>query len=735
MENTQETKDADPINAIPEPPEEFVDYEFSGVTLQFPSNATPEQIQGAIKGFMSTPEFDRIVDKDTGAPAYVRGIVGSVYKPEDKLSTLQKYYPDAMPYGENFVFTNPSTGRPTLYNPKGLDIGDVASVAREATVTVGSGLGATIGAGGALVAGQAGPQIAAPEELLTVPLAASAGSGLGAGIAGSAYDALLSVFGLKVDTRSSLQVASDTTIEVAGSALGEGIGRQVGPLLKKQLGGATKEAQKIAAQFKSLGIEPSASVVTGGRRLGRVEAAVAQTAAGGNIIDEQAGRIVEQTSKAVDDIVRQIGEPKTAQGAGEAIRQAAVKASERFGFKQEKIYTQAFDLIGRDTLVEVSAIKALKTEMLVELKRAPKSMAPSINKAISMLDNILADASAAVKTESTGILDQSGNAITREVSRKGAGIEFSALRKIRTNIGRDLADPLLSGSTGSQNEAMKRVYAALTLDMSNAAAATSDEAAKKLAVADRYTRIWSNTTQTMINKIGKFDADEKAYKFALAASRDGGTSLSRLRGVFTPEEWDTVAATVLDRLGQANPGVQNAAGDTFSINSFVTNWNKLAPEAKQALFGGKRYASQRQALDSLVDLMAKMKDVKRFSNTSNTAGTLHTLIAFNALGGAVGAMSTGDIEGGALGITTTVAGSILAPRAAAKLLTNPNFVNWLAQPVEQGIRSVPAHMARLVAIGKANPEIKEEVDQFIKQMQLNTKPQDQPVNKNNQQSE
>lgn len=715
-----ETQEKEPSSFIPPDEQEYADYEFAGITLQLPANAKQEDINTAIKGFMATPDFDRLIDKKSGAPAYVRGIVGSVYKQEDKLATLQKYYPDAAPYGENYVFTNPNTGRPTLYNPKGLDIGDVASVAREGTVMAGSALGATAGALTALTAGQAGPQIATPEELVTVPMAASIGSGVGAGVTGNAYDALLTMFGLKVDTRPQQQVIMESAVESGGAAVGEAFGRQIGPAIKQAIGGGTKRAQQLANLFRSLDIEPSATVVTGGRGLGRVEAALSQTAAGGKIIDDQAEKIVSQTAKATEKIVREIGEPKTAQGAGEAIKQAAKKAAERFGVRQSELYDEAFDLVGTDTKVSLESVKSLLVQMKSELAKAPKSptLQKSLGPAIRELEGIIDTERVTKSIIDTGIIDDLGRPITKETVKGGGGFQFNALRGIRSRIGEEIGDPL---TRSLQKTSMARVYAVLSQDMGATAASVSDDAAKKVAVADRYTRLWSNTTAKTVEKILKFDADEKAYRFALAASRDGGSSLNRLRRAFTPEEWDTVAATVLDRLGDATPGMQNAAGDAFSINTFLTNWNKMAPEAKDALFGGARYKSQREALNMLTDLMSKMKDVKRFANTSNTAGAMHTLLALNALGAAGGAIATGDVEGGGLGLATTVTGTILAPRAAAKLLTNPQFVKWLAEPVEQGISSAGAHIGRLVAIGKANPEIKEEIDQFLKQLELNTK--------------
>lgn len=78
--------------------------------------------------------FNQSLDKRRGAPFGVRAVVGSLENPQDRLATLRKWYPDAQPYDDdNSVFTDPDTGRPTLYNPPGiiLDLGDFASVGGE----------------------------------------------------------------------------------------------------------------------------------------------------------------------------------------------------------------------------------------------------------------------------------------------------------------------------------------------------------------------------------------------------------------------------------------------------------------------------------------------------------------------------------------------------------------------------------------------------------------------------
>jgi len=96
------------------------------------------------------------IDEKRGAPSRVRMSVGASSKPEDKLSTLKKYYPDATVWGDdNFVYTDPDTKTKVLFNPEGLDMGDVHENARMVAEFIGGSAAGTA----AVIAGQAGPQV------------------------------------------------------------------------------------------------------------------------------------------------------------------------------------------------------------------------------------------------------------------------------------------------------------------------------------------------------------------------------------------------------------------------------------------------------------------------------------------------------------------------------------------------------------------------------------------------
>ena len=660
---------------------EPLEIEIGGAILELPAGASEDAVKQAVETFRASPEFDKLVDKNTGAPARVRGIVGGAPL-KDRLANLKQFFPDAQPFGsDNFVFSNPETGRPTLYNPEGLDVGDVASVGREATQTVFAGGGAIVGAGaGFLTGAPTGPGV-----VLTTPTGAAIGAGLGSAAGGSLFDFVMNMSG-RIDTRSFLESTLDTALDFFGGAAGQRGGELIGEGFKVAVGSTKEGARRLAEAFARLRVEPPAGAVTGSRAIGSLEKGLESTFTATSVMQQQAERVIAQTRAAAEKLAGKFGPVKTVAGAGETIKAAAVRAAERFGFTQERAYTEAFDLVGETTPVAVPAIAELRQAMMAELARAPKSLKRALDSALGMLRSIEADAAE-------------------------GGIEFAALRQIRTGIGKDIATPQLSGSTGAQNEGLKRIYAALTLDLGTAARQAGPKAAKKLDVADRFTRLFMTTSNKTLTKIAKFDADEKAFNFVMSTTKDGAQMLARLRRHFTPEEFDTVAATILGRLGLARQGAQNATGDAFSVNTFLTNWSRMTPEAKKILFGGPRYRDLVEPLDDLVRVVGSLKEMEKLANTSNTGRVMATYMTLQTLGGTLGAFAGGDVQSGAAGVL----GALVAPRVAAKLITSPRFIKWLLTPVTSP-NGIGAHLGRLVGIAEAEPELREEIAQYVAAM-------------------
>jgi|TARA_R100001530_G_scaffold37085_1_gene28792 hypothetical protein len=642
---------------------------------------TSEEIKAAIANYRKTPEFAATIDKETGSSNRIRLAVGSAQTPEDKLATLRRFYPDAVAYdGDNFVYTDPSTGKTILHNPEGLDVGDVAGSAREITQGVFSTGGAVAGGTGGFIVGTP----TGPGALLTGTKGAIIGSGVGNALGGATFDFFASAFGLTVDTRGPLEQTLGTVTDYGIGVVGQRGGDIASIGLQKAFGGGKEGAKFLYQQFIKLGVkEPPAGAVTGSRALGSIEKGLGNTPSSAQILQDKAEAVIKQVTETARKTVAKFGEAKSTQGAGQIVKKAAENAAKKFGFKQEKIYTEAFDLVGENAPVALNAVKVLRQELEDQLATAPASLAKSLGPAIKFLKGVEKDAPT-----------------------------FKSFRMIRTTLREDLASPTLTGSSGSGNLNMARAYGALTQDMSATAARAGPKAASKIKQADKLTRIWMEKSAALMNKIDKFDADEKAFKFIQTSAKDGGSALARLRGHFAPEEWDVIAATVLHKMGLATNSAQNAAGDVFSVSTFMTNYAKLAkdaPEALKVLFSGPRYKEANEALNLLVRATSSLKAIEKLTNSSNTANSMIAYSTISTLGAALGAAAGGDLPSAAGGVITV----IVAPRVAAKLITNPKFVKWLVTPITDPSK-IPAHIGRLVGIGKVAPEIKEEIHAYIK---------------------
>jgi hypothetical protein len=68
-------------------------------------------------------------------------------------------------------------------------------------------------------------------------------------------------------------------------------------------------------------------------------------------------------------------------------------------------------------------------------------------------------------------------------------------------------------------------------------------------------------------------------------------------------------------------GSESIADAGFSPNKFVSNWNNLSKEAKEAMFGGTEYASLAPALDDLVFTIDRVgKSASQMANPSALPG-------------------------------------------------------------------------------------------------------------------
>ena len=243
------------------------------------------------------------IDEERGAPSRIRTAVGAAATPQDKLDTIKLYYPDAKPWGnDNYIFNNPDTGTQTLFNPKGLDMGDVSENARMVFEFVGGG----IGGAAAVVGGQLGPQIATPEEIVTVPLAV----GVGAATGGKVYDVIADLFYPNVETRGLIEQTADVGIDVLANAVGQRAGElmEVGAkqVLSKGSGLARKGSDEIMKAFTSSNVSPMPGAVSGSKTLQGIEQALSRLPASADIIGDKLAKTIDDMGEYALKIVNRL---------------------------------------------------------------------------------------------------------------------------------------------------------------------------------------------------------------------------------------------------------------------------------------------------------------------------------------------------------------------------------------------------------------------------------------------
>lgn len=628
------------------------------------------------------------IDASTGAPAAVRAVVGSV-PDADRLQAIKKFYPDAKPAGDdNFVYTDPKTGTKKLYNPSGLDMGDLASLVPEAAQMVGGTVGAALGgAGGTAVAPGVG----------TVA-GAVGGAGVGASIANEAVQRTAMALSGVTDQRSAGQQIKDAAATTALNSVGEGVGVGAAAGVKAAIKGLARggAAGRVATgqaidDLQRFGVTPSAAQATPNASLDTVESFVGKMPGGAGVIRQAAQKQSDAVAAAVATRVAAMTKSTAAPEAfraGNAVQAGVQGFVKDFGDKADALYGKLDGYIPSDTPVQVSNTAQVLSDVAEPTAGAENFSRSNINPKLStMLSGLTAD-----------------------IQNNGGSLPYSALAAERSRIGRALGSPtLLSDIPRAQ---LKQVYGGLTADMRGAAQDQGDAALKAFDRANNYYKAGTTRIDTMLDPLVQNKIPEQAFAAVESSAKLGPSRIMALRKSVTPDQWNAVAGTVVDRLGKAQIG-QQGTGDVanFSFQKFLTNWQSLPPSSKSALFSGPNMGSIRTDLDALARASDRIRvSSQAFANNSGTGGVN---MGNNMILGAIGGALSGSAR-----LLGTVATAGTGGYAGAKLLTNPNFVRWLAQSTKITPNGISAHMARLGAIAaNSDPDTRDAITGLLGQLQ------------------
>lgn len=443
--------------------------------------------------------------------------------------------------------------------------------------------------------------------------------------------------------------------DIAGMLAGAGL---AGGLVSKV------KPDPIIAAFDRQKVPISAGLTAGdgagGRALAMAEAAGLGTTIGGSgLVRGTYDKAITAAGQGVDDIARTLGSPQAPRAAGEML-QASVA---RFMDDKADEAAKAFDAIGQtfgpnDVYV-------------------PKTTLQTLAKSFDGIDDPALQAitrDGRFQKFAAAFLDDTG---------APKALSYNTLKGFRSFVGRQMNK--LALDSGADNAQLKALYGALTGDMEAALLAKGGGAALK-AFRDAntwYTRQMEtarNSLQPLVGK-GLPAAPEQAFNvFNQAASAKAG-NIGRLKDIYsslTPTERTDMSASLITRMGQGKDG--------FSVAKFLTDLSNMSDEAKSLLFRQQFSPDLVSAWDDLTQtVMPQIERTTRNINRSNSGASLAQL---GQAGVAVGSLTSEPL---------TAITAILGPILAAKAMTNPAAVRFMASALARG-QDASGIAARVTAI-------------------------------------
>lgn len=302
----------------------------------------------------------------------------------------------------------------------------------------------------------------------------------------------------------------------------------------------------------------------------------------------------------------------------------------------------------------------------------PKEMPVKLNNTASNLEEMgktFASNPEMEKIVTPGLYDR----IRSALSSTDNTLTWQQAQEFRTFLGEKLNNPqLLGDATIGQ---LKKLYGAVSNDLGAAAKSVGGDASRAWETAQSFWKQGREVIDKHLQSIWKA-TPAQAYDRILAAAREGGSradlaKLRTLRDSLDPKELGDVSSTILRELGRPKPGSALALeGQEFSPTTFITEWNKLAPEAKDILFG-KIGSETRGPIEDIVTVAQGQKGIEMAGNPSGSGRW--------ALAGGLGAGLVADPIS-----TLLAAGSTLG---AGRAMVSPTTARLAAQfpPLTQAV--------------------------------------------------
>ncbi len=430
----------------------------------------------------------------------------------------------------------------------------------------------------------------------------------------------------------------------AAEAIGAGVLGGGVQLPGQAASGAMAAAKAADAAGGTAGMQSGNSVVQA------IESTLARLPGGGTLVDAMRSAS-NRVSDLSDRIVKNLsgGVDTSPTGAGQVLDQQLSAA----GARAKQVAKEGYDRL--DAMLPSNATIPPENTM-------------------ATLKNLTAQPAGASNTMST-VTSPKLLAIRQGLEKdlqaaQGGGIPYGALKAVRSQIGQQIDwGPF---STNPDNGALKLVYGSLSKDLSAGASTFGPKVAAEAAKVNADYAAAKQTGDVLESVISKAGGPEKVFTSLMNGTRDGSTTLDTVLSNIDPQAKKVLAASALQRMGRATAGSQPGVdGDAFSASSFLTNWNRMSPEARNSLFGDIP-GGYSNSVTLLANSVAKLKAYSQIlPNASNTA---QAVLWGETASGLLSVLVTHDYHTAA-----SLAGSVAGTKLLATALTNPQTTAYLAK--------------------------------------------------------
>ncbi len=300
-----------------------------------------------------------------------------------------------------------------------------------------------------------------------------------------------------------------------------------------------------------------------------------------------------------------------------------------------------------------------------------------------------------------------------EDAGKAQTIGYEGADALRKAVGQKLSDPMLYESVPrSVYKALyKNISDDIRVSLNKIKGTTGKNVLDKLNQANTYYNNQIKIIDNFVNPIAKKADIDNIVSQLISKSKAGDTTLKVLMDELGKERSAVLISSIMRKMGEIpSTGQLGALGKTnlFNTRQFIKNYDELSDAAKKTLFQnpmfkGKDYGTLNQSLKEFNALATYIERQNPFKDLGQTAtkGAAGTGLLIG--GGAAATIGTGDPLF-LLGIPIFGYGGAYA----IKLMSNPAFMNWVAQGVKiagnKGFDGLLEHITKIGTIAGMSDE-------------------------------